>query len=83
MVGYMPQVGFIRNIQFFKYFSHYVSCKCLLKDIALNRDFYVSEILNYFGMLYKMNTYQIESRKKFLINLLDMPKKDKMISNLR
>lgn len=53
------------------------------QDIALNRDFYISEILNYFGMLYSMKKSQIEARKKFLINLLDIPKKDKLIDNLR
>lgn len=55
----------------------------LQKDIALNRDFYIGEILNYFGMLYSMTRAQIDARKTFLINLLDIPKKDKLIKNLR
>ena len=53
------------------------------QDIALNRDFYISEILNYFGMLFSMSSSKIEARKAFLLNLLDIPKKDKLIKNLR
>lgn len=53
------------------------------QDIALNRDFYIAEILNYFGMLFNMKSSKIEARKAFLINLLDIPKKDKLIKNLR
>lgn len=53
------------------------------QDIALNRDFYISEILNYFGMLFSMSSSKIEARKTFLLNLLDIPKKDKLIKNLR
>jgi ABC-type multidrug transport system ATPase subunit len=53
------------------------------QEITLYREFNISETLNFFGMLHKMKKGDIEARKEFLLEFLNLPPPNKLVKNLR
>lgn len=53
------------------------------QEIALYNEFNISETLIYFGLLHKMNQKNIEARREFLVEFLDLPPKERLVKNLR
>jgi len=52
------------------------------QELALFPDFTIKETLRYFGQLYKMSPKDIKARTKFLITLLHLPEKNRLVSQL-
>ncbi|CAF1244318.1 unnamed protein product [Rotaria magnacalcarata] len=52
-------------------------------EIALYKNFTISEMLHHFGRLHNMNRKDILVREEFLISFLDLPAKSKHVSQLR
>lgn len=52
------------------------------QELALFGEFSIEETLTYFGRLYKMTPLMIEERMDFLIELLSLPKKTRIIYEL-
>ena len=52
------------------------------QELGLYLDFNVEEILTYFGRIYAMNKNDIEDRVSELIDLLQLPSKNKLIGKL-
>uniref|UniRef100_A0A1I8JCR7 ABC transporter domain-containing protein n=1 Tax=Macrostomum lignano TaxID=282301 RepID=A0A1I8JCR7_9PLAT len=53
------------------------------QDLALYQEFTISETLFYFGRIFGMDSAEIKARVDFLVNLLKLPCKDKLIYRLR
>ena len=53
------------------------------QEIALYNEFNINEILNFFGLLHNMKRVDINKRKQFLSEILDLPPMEKLIKNLR
>jgi ABC-type multidrug transport system ATPase subunit len=51
------------------------------QDIALIENFKVREMINFFGVLYGLETSKIDARFAFLSELLELPDKDKLINS--
>ena len=52
------------------------------QELALFPDFTIMETLRYFGQLYRMSAKDIKARTKFLITLLHLPEKNRLVSQL-
>lgn len=52
------------------------------QELALFPDFTIKETLRYFGQLYRMSPKEIKARTKFLITLLHLPEKNRLVSQL-
>lgn len=52
------------------------------QELALFPDFTIKETLRYFGQLYRMSPKDIKARTKFLITLLHLPEKNRLVSQL-
>lgn len=52
------------------------------QELALFPDFTIKETLRYFGQLYRMSAKDIKARTKFLITLLHLPEKNRLVSQL-
>uniref|UniRef100_A0A1I8GLS2 ABC transporter domain-containing protein n=1 Tax=Macrostomum lignano TaxID=282301 RepID=A0A1I8GLS2_9PLAT len=52
------------------------------QDLALYQEFTISETLFYFGRIFGMDSAEIKARVDFLVNLLKLPCKDKLIYRL-
>ncbi len=52
------------------------------QELALFPDFTIKETLRYFGQLYRMTPKDIKGRTKFLITLLHLPEKNRLVSQL-
>lgn len=52
------------------------------QELALFPDFTIEETLQYFGRLYGMRQNEIQERIKFLLSLLHLPEKTKLVGNL-
>ncbi|KAH7645562.1 LOW QUALITY PROTEIN: ABC transporter G family member 20 [Dermatophagoides farinae] len=52
------------------------------QELALFPDFTIKETLRYFGQLYRMSSKEIKARTKFLITLLHLPEKNRLVSQL-
>ena len=52
------------------------------QELALFPDFTIKETLRYFGQLYRMSAKDIKARTKFLITLLHLPEKSRLVSQL-
>lgn len=52
------------------------------QELALFSEFTIEETLNYFGRLYHMKSDDIRKRTDFIIELLNLPNKNKKIANL-
>ena len=52
------------------------------QDVALYADLQIREILYYFGRLYFMERSQIREQIKYLLAILDLPEKHRLISTL-
>lgn len=52
------------------------------QDIALIQDLTISEMLSYFGRLLQMPAIKIHSRIEFLLDLLHLPEKTRLVKNL-
>ena len=46
-------------------------------------DFTMLETMYYFGILHGMSCKEVKTRGKFLLDLLELPSKDKLIRKLR
>lgn len=81
-----PQHGLIRvfNREPGSKFSPVPGCGVgyMPQELALFPDFTIKETLRYFGQLYKMSPKEIKSRTKFLITLLHLPEKSRLVANL-
>uniref|UniRef100_A0A1I8GMR1 ABC transporter domain-containing protein n=1 Tax=Macrostomum lignano TaxID=282301 RepID=A0A1I8GMR1_9PLAT len=53
-----------------------------LQDLALYQEFTISETLFYFGRIFGMDSVEIRARVDFLVDLLKLPCKDKLIYRL-
>ena len=52
------------------------------QELALFPDFTIKETLRYFGQLYRMSPKDIKTRTKFLITLLHLPEKSRLVAQL-
>lgn len=52
------------------------------QEITLYGEFNINETLNFFGMLHNMKKEDVESRKEFLLEFLNLPSKSKLVKNL-
>ena len=52
------------------------------QELALFPDFTIKETLRYFGQLYRMSPKDIKARTKFLITLLHLPEKSRLVAQL-
>ena len=53
------------------------------QEVALYKDFTISEMLHHFGRLHHMSRKDILSQEEFLLSYLDLPARTKLISQLR
>jgi len=53
------------------------------QELALYEDFTMMETLQYFGVLHGMVRREVKTRGRFLLDLLELPSKDKVIKKLR
>ena len=53
------------------------------QEVTLYKEFNINETLNFFGMLHKMKKEDVEARKEFLLEFLNLPNKRKLVKNLR
>lgn len=53
------------------------------QDIALINIFTIDETLRYYGLIYGMEDYEIQRRRKFLTTFLELPDTAKKIGELR
>ncbi|QQP36934.1 ATP-binding cassette sub-family G member 20, partial [Caligus rogercresseyi] len=52
------------------------------QELALYKEFTILETLEYFGRIFHMTAQSIKSRAEFLIDFLDLPRKNRLIQNL-
>lgn len=55
----------------------------VFQELALYGDFTMLETMYYFGILHGMSCREVKTRGKFLLDLLELPNKDKLIRKLR
>ena len=55
----------------------------LSQELALYGDFTMLETMHYFGILHGMKRKEVKARGRFLLDLLELPSKDKVIRKLR
>jgi ABC-type multidrug transport system ATPase subunit len=51
------------------------------QDLALIENFKIKEIFWFFGMIYGMTNEKIEEKSRFLMNLLELPEKNRLVKN--
>ena len=54
-----------------------------VQELALYQEFTLSEALRYFSRIYGMTDEEIVFRTKFLVDFLDLPDPDRLISQMR
>ena len=52
------------------------------QELALFEEFTIEEILKYYGMIYHLNSSEVNARIKELTQILDLPKKQRPICQL-
>lgn len=52
------------------------------QEIALYNDFSIHETLYYFGLLHNMRKAYRETREAFVLDVLDLPPKDRLVKTL-
>ena len=53
------------------------------QEITLYGELNINETLNFFGILHNMKNEDVETRKEFLLEFLNLPSKSKLVKNLR
>ena len=61
----------------------FLSTAIVFQELALYGDFTMLETMYYFGILHGMSCKEVKTRGKFLLDLLELPNKDKLIRKLR
>ena len=54
-----------------------------MEELALYQEFTLNEALRYFSRIYGMTDEEIVFRTKFLVDFLDLPDPDRLISQMR